>query len=74
MLAQTFPSGSLTKGGLHLSTTFFKMADKIRLPSSGGGLVNYSDEYKTKFSFSPVWIVVFIVVVIAMEYVLHTLF
>ena len=52
----------------------FKMADKIRLPSSGGGLVNYDEEYKSKFTFSPYIVVVLIVAVIIFEYLLHRLF
>ncbi len=50
----------------------FKMADdKLRLPTSGGGLVNYSDEYKGKFKFSPILVVVLIVLVIIAEFILH---
>ena len=72
MLAQIFQKWDLTKGGLHLPI-IFKMADnKIRLPSSGGGLVNYKEEYKSKFLFSPIIVVVLIVIVILAEYILHT--
>ena len=48
------------------------MADnKIRLPSSGGGLVSYGEGYKTKFMFSPYMIIVFIVALIILEIILH---
>jgi preprotein translocase subunit Sec61beta len=50
------------------------MADKIRLPTSGGGLVNYGDEIKSKINLSPMSIVVFIVIVVILEYLLHKFF
>jgi len=47
------------------------MADeKIQMPSSGGGLVRYFDDYKSKFQFKPEWIIVFIVVVVIIEILL----
>ena len=45
--------------------------DKIQLPMSGGGLVRYSDEYKSKFKFSPYAILALIVLVIIIEFFLH---
>lgn len=53
--------------------TFFKMADKISLPKSGGGLVNYKDEYKSKFMFPPYIVIVLIVLVIIVEFIIHRL-
>ena len=50
------------------------MADKIRLPSSGGGLVNYGEEYNSKLKFSPFVVVAMIVLVVVFEYLLHRLF
>jgi preprotein translocase subunit Sec61beta len=50
------------------------MADqKIQMPSSGGGLVRYFDEYKTKIEISPKTVVGMILVVIFIEALLHTL-
>ena len=50
------------------------MADqKIQMPSSGGGLVRYFDEYKTKIEISPKTVVAMILVVIFIETLLHTL-
>ncbi|MBT4334387.1 preprotein translocase subunit Sec61beta [archaeon] len=46
--------------------------DKIQMPSSGGGLVRYFDEYKSKFMFKPGTIVFWIVLVIIIEILLHT--
>lgn len=48
------------------------MADnKIQLPQSGGGLVRYFDDYKSKLEFGPVVVIVIIVVVIVLELLLH---
>ncbi len=41
--------------------------DKIQMPSSGGGIVRYFDDYKSKIEFSPWVVVVMIVVVILIE-------
>tara|TARA_Y100000310_G_C20364100_1_gene660350 strand:- start:45 stop:200 length:156 start_codon:yes stop_codon:yes gene_type:complete len=50
------------------------MADqKVQMPSSGGGLVRYFDEYKTKIEISPKTVVAMILVVIFIETLLHTL-
>ena len=46
------------------------MADKIQMPSSGGGIVRYFDDYKSKIEFKPVYIVVFIIIVIIIEMIL----
>jgi preprotein translocase subunit Sec61beta len=45
--------------------------NKIRLPSSGGGLVNYGDSYKSKLMFPPYMVVVFIVFIVIVEILLH---
>lgn len=48
------------------------MADnKIRLPSSGGGLVNYYDDAKSKIEFKPHYIVAFVIGIIILEILLH---
>ena len=41
------------------------------MPQSGGGLVRYFDDYKSKITFKPVMVVVFIVLVILLELYLH---
>lgn len=43
------------------------MADKIQMPSSGGGIVRYFDDYKSKIEFKPSYIIIFIVIVILIE-------
>lgn len=47
------------------------MAEKIQMPSSGGGLVRYFDDYKSKLEFKPLVVVIAIVVVILLEIYLH---
>ena len=47
------------------------MAEKIQMPSSGGGLVRYFDDYKSKIEFKPILVVVFIIIVILLELYLH---
>ncbi len=46
--------------------------NKISLPSSGGGLIRYFDEYKSKISFKPGHIIVLVVIIIIIEIILHT--
>jgi len=48
--------------------------DKIRLPSSGGGLVRYFEDYKSKIEFKPHYVFAFIILVIVIELVLYKAF
>lgn len=41
------------------------MADNIFLPSGSGGLMRYSEEYKSSFRMSPTHVIVFIIIIIA---------
>ena len=45
--------------------------DRVSMPSSMGGLVRYFDEYKSKITFKPGHIVIFIVIIIVIEILLH---
>ena len=45
--------------------------DKIRMPSSMGGLVNYFDDYKSNIQFKPGHVVLLVGVVLLIELVLH---
>jgi len=48
------------------------MADnKINLPSSGGGLVRYFDDYKSKLEIKPMAVIITIVAVILVEVYLY---
>lgn len=43
------------------------MTERIQMPTSGGGLVRYFDDYKSKIEFKPILVVVCIIVVIVLE-------
>ena len=45
--------------------------DKISMPSSGGGLMRYFDEYKSKIEFKPGMIIILVVIIIIIEVILH---
>ena len=62
-----------TKGGLFASDLFIIMAkpNKITLPSSGGGIVRYFDELKSKISIRPQTVIIIIVLVVLLELILH---
>ena len=46
----------------------------ISMPSSGGGLMRYNEEYKSKFMLKPSHVVMFIIFVIAFAAVLKLFF
>ena len=49
------------------------MADeRIRMPSSGGGLVRYFEDYKSKVELKLSVVLIMIVVVILIEIIIHT--
>jgi preprotein translocase subunit Sec61beta len=41
------------------------MADNIFMPSSGGGLMRYNEEYKSKLMLKPSHVILFIILIIA---------
>ncbi len=45
--------------------------DQVKLPSGMGGLVQYYDEYKSKIEFKPGTVILFIILVILIEVLLH---
>ncbi len=45
--------------------------NKINIPSSGGGIIRYTDETKTKVMITPEQVLVIIGVIILIEIVLH---
>jgi len=48
------------------------MADnKIRMPSSGGGIMRYYDEYKSKIEIPPMAVIIVIIIVCVFVIVLH---
>ncbi len=46
--------------------------DSVRMPSGMGGLVRYFEDYKSKIEFKPRTVVVFVILVIIIEIILHT--
>lgn len=45
--------------------------DKIRMPSSMGGLVRYFDEYQSKIKFKPGQIIILTIIVIVLLIILQ---
>ena len=45
--------------------------NRINMPQSGGGLVRYFDEYKSKITFKPGHIIILTIVIIIIEILLH---
>ena len=45
--------------------------DKVSMPSSQGGLIRYFDDYKSKIEFKPGYIIVFVIIIIILEIILH---
>jgi preprotein translocase subunit Sec61beta len=69
----------LTEGGLQLPHTSYltggknNMAnDKISMPSSGGGLIRYFEDYKSKISLKPGQVIVLVIAVMIIIILLHT--
>jgi len=47
------------------------MGDKISMPSSGGGLMRYFDDYKSKIQIPPSWIIIFVAIVIVVMIIIE---
>ena len=48
------------------------MADnKIQMPSSGGGLVRYFDDFKSKIEIKPLYVLIIIAIIIIVELYLY---
>lgn len=50
------------------------MADKISMPAGFGGLVRYSEEYKSKLMLKPEYVVAFIILIIIFVLILKIFF
>ena len=46
--------------------------EKVSMPSSQGGLIRYFDDYQSKIEFKPGYIILFVVLIIIIEILLHT--
>ncbi|MCL6500476.1 MAG: preprotein translocase subunit Sec61beta [Candidatus Pacearchaeota archaeon] len=47
------------------------MAEQLRVPASGGGLVRYFDEYKSRFQIKPEFVLLIIILVILFEVIIR---
>jgi len=50
------------------------MADNLFMPSSGGGLMRYNSEYKSKFMLKPSHVVLFLILILGLLAVLKLFF
>jgi preprotein translocase subunit Sec61beta len=50
------------------------MADNIFMPSSGGGLMRYNEEYNSRFVLKPSHVVLFIILILGLVTVLKIFF
>ncbi len=41
--------------------------ERVSMPQSGGGLIRYFDDYKSKIEIDKIWVLVAIVIVAAIE-------
>jgi len=46
-------------------------SNKISMPSSGGGLMRYFDDYKSKIQIKPSYVIVFVVIVVIAELIIQ---
>jgi len=46
----------------------------ISMPSSGGGLMRYNEEYKSRFMIKPAHVIAFIIIIIAFVLFLKLMF
>ena len=44
--------------------------NKIKLPGGFGGLVRYSEEYESKFMLKPIYVIIFVILIIGFRIVL----
>ena len=48
--------------------------DRISMPQSGGGLIRYFDDYKSKVLLDKNWVIIAIVLVVIVEILLQKVF
>lgn len=48
--------------------------NKISLPSGGGGLVRFDEDYSTRFPLKPTHVIGFIILIIALRIILSMVF
>jgi preprotein translocase subunit Sec61beta len=47
--------------------------NKVNMPMGSAGLTRYFDEYKSKISFKPGYVIIFVIIVILIIAILHFL-
>lgn len=49
------------------------MADdnKVYIPASSGGIVNYYKDYKSNVNFDPNYVIIAIIAILILEFILH---
>ena len=45
--------------------------ERMTMPQSGGGLLRYFDDYKSRIEFDKIWVIIAIVLVIVVELILQ---
>ncbi|MSR86489.1 preprotein translocase subunit Sec61beta [Candidatus Woesearchaeota archaeon] len=45
--------------------------DRVSMPQSGGGLMRYFDDYKSRIQVNKTWVIIAIVLVIVIELILQ---
>ncbi len=45
--------------------------NKVQMPTSGGGLMRYSDESKSKLQFKPEHVILLVIIVIVIQILVH---
>ena len=50
------------------------MADNVFMPSSGGGLMRYNEEYDSRLVIKPAYVVLFIILILGLATVLKLFF
>ena len=48
--------------------------NKVYIPASSGGVVNYYNDLKSKVNFDPKYVVIAIIAVLILEFILHKSF
>jgi preprotein translocase subunit Sec61beta len=49
------------------------MAEELRIPAAGGGLIRYGEEYESRLKIKPSHVVAMIIAIVAFELILRIL-
>lgn len=72
LIGDCFKAGQFSNRYINYPRLHNAMAksNKINMPSSGAGITQYFDDYKSKITFQPIHIIIFAIVVILIELLL----